>query len=118
MNDPQQATREVLWNVDHVWVMYALLAPTVAIAVYGFYRRAKLWRRGGNENRFNQPLERIAMLFKCGLLQLRTWRKLYPGTFHAMIFWGFVILFIATTVVMIDYDFRSEERRVGKECRL
>jgi len=105
MMDPELATREVLWNIHHAWIMYALLVPTVAVSGYGFYRRWKLWRRGGSENRFDRPLERIALLLKFGLLQLRTWRKLYPGTFHAMIFWGFVILFIATTVVMIDYDF-------------
>jgi Fe-S oxidoreductase len=105
MSDPQQATREVLWNIDHVWVMYALLVPTVAIAAYGFYRRVRLWRRGGSENRFDRPGARVTVLIKYALLQLRTWRKAYPGSFHAMVFWGFVVLFIATTVVMIDYDF-------------
>ena len=105
MIDPELATREVLWNIRHAWIMYALLVPTVAVSGYGLYRRLKLWRRGGSENRFDRPLARIGLLLKFGLLQLRTWRKLYPGSFHAMIFWGFVILFIATTVVMIDYDF-------------
>lgn len=105
MNDPQTATREVLWNIDHAWVMYALLAPTVIVAGYGFYRRIKLWRRGGGECRFDRPWARLAMLLRFGLLQLGTWRKLYPGAFHAMIFWGFIVLFIATTVVMIQYDF-------------
>ena len=46
MNDPHLATREVLWNISHVWVMYALLIPTVAVAAYGFYRRVRIWRRG------------------------------------------------------------------------
>ena len=41
MNDPQLATREVLWNISHVWVMYALLVPTVAVAGYGIYRRVQ-----------------------------------------------------------------------------
>jgi Fe-S oxidoreductase/nitrate reductase gamma subunit len=105
MNDPQQATREVLWNIRHVWVMYALLAPTLATAAYGIYRRVRLWRRGKSESRFDRPGQRLARLLKYALLQLLTWRKLYPGAFHAMIFWGFIILTIATTVVMIDYDF-------------
>ncbi len=105
MNDPLQATRQVLWNIDHVWVMYALLVPTMGVAGYGIYRRVERWRRGLGENRFDRPLERVALLIQNGLLQLRTWRKLYPGTLHAMIFWGFIVLSIATTVVMIDYDF-------------
>jgi Fe-S oxidoreductase len=106
MNDPSQATREVLWNIHHVWVMYALLVPTVAVAGYGFFRRVRVWRRGQAENRWDRPLERVALVLKYALLQLRTWRQLYPGLMHAMIFWGFIVLTMATTVVMIDYDFR------------
>jgi Fe-S oxidoreductase/nitrate reductase gamma subunit len=99
------ATRPVFWNISHGWVMYVLLLPTMAVAGYGVYRRVKAWRRGGSENRFDRPLERLSLLLRYGLLQLRTWRKAYPGTLHAMIFWGFIVLTIATTVVMIDYDF-------------
>jgi len=99
-----EATREVLWNIHHVWLMYALLVPTTVIAAYGVYRRVKVWRRGHSENRFDRPLERLGLVFSYAVLQLRTWRKAYPGSFHAMIFWGFVVLFIATVVVLIDYD--------------
>ena len=41
MNDPHLATREVLWNIGHAWVMYALLLPTLAIAAYGIYARVR-----------------------------------------------------------------------------
>lgn len=107
MNDPRLATREVFWNIHHVWVMYALLIPTAAVAAYGLYRRVRVWRRGQPEtvSRWDRPAERLALVFKHVLLQLRTWRDLYPGLMHAMIFWGFVVLTVATTVVMIDYDF-------------
>lgn len=104
MND-SEATRQVLWNIEHVWLMYALLVPTTLVAAYGIYRRVREWRKGKPEARFDRPAERIALVLKCALLQLRTWRRGYPGTYHAMFFWGFVILFIATVVVMIDYDF-------------
>ncbi|HEX3727901.1 MAG TPA: respiratory nitrate reductase subunit gamma, partial [Pirellulales bacterium] len=100
-----QATREVLWNIRHVWVMYALLVPTLAVAGYGIYRRARSWRRGGPDMRFDRPLARVARLARYAILQSGVWRQAYAGTLHAMIFWGFIILTIATTVVMIDYDF-------------
>jgi Fe-S oxidoreductase/nitrate reductase gamma subunit len=105
MNDHQQATRQVFWNIEHAWIMYALLAPTVVVAAYGFYGRVRLWRRGAAEPRFDRPLERLGLLARYAVLQTRTWRKAYPGTFHALIFWGFVVLFIATVVVLVDYDF-------------
>ncbi len=99
------ATREVLWNIQHAWVMYALLVPTVVVAGYGIWLRVRSWRRGQSENRFDRPLERIVRLVSYALLQVGTWRRAYGGTLHAMIFWGFIILTIATTVVLIQHDF-------------
>jgi Fe-S oxidoreductase/nitrate reductase gamma subunit len=107
MNDPHLATREVFWNISHAWVMYALLIPTAAVAGYGLCRRVRVWRRGQPEAEscWDRPSERLVLVLKHALFQLRTWRKLYPGLMHALIFWGFIVLTIATTVVMIDYDF-------------
>jgi Fe-S oxidoreductase len=105
MSDNQLASREILWNISHVWVMYALLVPTLATAAYGIYRRVQVWRRGQPENRFDRPLVRLGLVLQYAVLHLRTWRKLYPGSLHAMIFWGFIVLTMATTVVMIQYDF-------------
>jgi Fe-S oxidoreductase/nitrate reductase gamma subunit len=98
-------TREVMWNVTHVWVMYVLLAPTMLIAGYGLYRRLIAWRRGRPENRFDQPWKRLQMVFRHGVVQQATWRQRFAGFFHAMIFWGMIILTIATTVVFVHHDF-------------
>lgn len=83
--------------------MYALLLPYNDAATYGIYRRVKLWR--AMENRFDRPRWGVAHLVLYALLQASTWRRIYPGSFHAMIYWGFIVLAIATAVVMIDYDF-------------
>ncbi len=100
-----EATRPVLWNITHVWVMYAMFVVSLAIAGYGVYRRAALWRRGLPANRFDRPLERLKLLVKHALEQRRTAREKYAAVFHTFIFYGFIILTIATTVVMLDYDF-------------
>jgi Fe-S oxidoreductase len=98
-------TREVMWNVTHVWVMYVLLVPTMLIAGYGLYRRLVAWRRGRPENRFDQPWKRLQLVFRHGVVQQATWRQRFAGFFHAMIFWGMIILTIATTVVFVHHDF-------------
>ncbi len=98
-------TREVLWNITHVWVMYVMFVVSLAIAGYGVYRRAALWRRGLPANRFDRPLERLKLLLVHALEQRRTAREKYAAVFHTFIFYGFIILTIATTVVMLDYDF-------------
>jgi Fe-S oxidoreductase len=100
-----EATRPVLWNITHVWVMYVMFVVSVIVAGYGVYRRAAMWRRGLPANRFDRPADRLKMLFKHALGQRRAIREKYAGFFHTFIYAGFIILTAATTVVMLDYDF-------------
>ena len=98
-------TREVFWNVTQVWVMYVLLIPTMLVAGYGIYRRFRTWSRGRPEQRFDQPWARLQFLFRHAVIQQATWQKRFAGFFHALIFWGMIILTVATTVVFIHHDF-------------
>ena len=98
-------TREVFWNVTHVWVMYVLLIPTMLVAGYGVYRRVRMWRRGRPSQRFDQPWLRLQFVFRHAVVQQATWRQRFAGFFHALIFWGMFILAVATTVVFIHHDF-------------
>jgi Fe-S oxidoreductase/nitrate reductase gamma subunit len=102
--NPADATRTVYWNITHIWVMYALFVPTMLIGGYGFYRRIQLWRRGQPAHCFDQPLARFKMVFRQALLQQATRRERFAGLFHTLIFWGMIILTIATIVVFIDED--------------
>jgi Fe-S oxidoreductase/nitrate reductase gamma subunit len=99
-------TREVLWNIAHVEVLYLMFAVSLAIAAYGVWRRVQTWRQGGlSVNRFERPKERLHLLLKHALGQQRTMRERHARFFHTAIFTGFIILTIATTVVMIHHDF-------------
>ena len=51
-----EATRQIYWNISHIWVMYLLLLPTAAVAGYGIYRHFGRWRRGLPAARFDPPL--------------------------------------------------------------
>ncbi|HEX8494969.1 MAG TPA: heterodisulfide reductase-related iron-sulfur binding cluster [Pyrinomonadaceae bacterium] len=100
-----EATRQIYWNISHIWVMYAMLVPTAVVAGYGIYRHFSRWRRGLPLARFDRPMKRARMLVKHAVAQRRTTRKLYAGLYHQFISYGFVILAIATTVVALDADF-------------
>ncbi len=99
-----EATRQIYWNISHLWVMYVLLLPTAASAGYGIYRHFSRWRRGLPTARFDRPAERGKLLFKHAVAQRRTAQNFYAGLFHRLISYGFVILTIATTVVALDAD--------------
>ena len=100
-----EATRQIYWNITHVWVMYLLLLPTLCIAGYGLYHRFNRWRRGLPLARFDHPLRRVQLLLQHAVAQRRTARDAYAGIFHAFISYGFVVLTIATIVVALDADF-------------
>jgi Fe-S oxidoreductase len=103
--DQTTATREILWNISHLWVMYLLFVVSLGIAVYGFYQRIAVWKKGQPLDRFDQPLARIKKVLTHAAAQQRTIREKYAAVFHTFIYTGFIILVIATTVVALDYDF-------------
>ena len=100
-----EATRQIYWNISHIWVMYVLLLPMAVAAGYGIFRHFSRWRRGLPAARFDRPVERVQLVVRHALAQRRTARNRYAGFFHRLITYGFIILTIATTVVALDADF-------------
>lgn len=95
-----QATRPIYWNIAHVWAMYALLAPALAVGGYGVWRHVQRWRRGKPLARFDQPARRLRMVLAHAVAQKRT--RLW---FHRLLTYGFAVLTMATTLVALDADF-------------
>ena len=102
-----EATREIYWNVGHgvVLPMYLLTLIAFAVCGYGLYKRVEVYRQGKALNRVDNPGERIALLGKNLFGQLKVLRVSGPGVPHTLFFWGFVVLFIGTLLVMIQADF-------------
>ena len=75
--NPAGATRQIYWNISHIWLMYVLLLPALSIFAYGFYRQVRKWRRGAPAARFDQPLKRFKLLFEHALAQLAYFKA--PG---------------------------------------
>jgi Fe-S oxidoreductase/nitrate reductase gamma subunit len=93
--------RQVYWNAESFGILfYPLAALAMAIFAYGLYRRWRLWvALGKPELRFDNLKQRIRLLLTNGLLQVKTFRDPYPGIMHALIFFGFVVLFIGTALI-------------------
>jgi Fe-S oxidoreductase/nitrate reductase gamma subunit len=99
-----EATREIGWNISAIWLIYLLLVPTVMVAGYGLWRRLRLWRCGQPVARFDRPVQRLGMVVRHAFLQLRLVHQAYAGGFHLLVYTGFIVLLVATTVVMLDFD--------------
>lgn len=98
-------TRELYWNIHGHWLLYPLFLIAVGFFAYGFYRRLRLWKMGQPENRWQDVKAGIKDLVVYGLFQKRVLKETFPGIMHVFIFWGFVILAFATTIVALQADF-------------
>ena len=50
------------------------------------------------------PSRRIVLVLTQALGQARILSQAYPGVMHAIVFWGFLALFMGTVLATIDYD--------------
>ena len=102
-----EATREIYWNVGHgvVIPMYILAFAAFAVMVWGFWRRLRVWRQGKALNRFDHRGQRARRFITEVFSQIKVLRVKDGGIYHAFFFWGFLLLFIGTLLVMAQADF-------------
>jgi Fe-S oxidoreductase/nitrate reductase gamma subunit len=99
------ATRPLMWNISHVWVMYGLFAIAMAICAWGVYRRIEFWRQGKDDKeRLSDWGMRLRVLLKEVFLQKRVRNSGYPAILHSFVFYSFIVLFVTTLIVMVQYD--------------
>jgi Fe-S oxidoreductase/nitrate reductase gamma subunit len=92
-------TRELYWNISCHGLMYPLLLIALTVFFYGFYRRYRFWRIGQADTRPKLVLKRLKAVLIYVLAHKKILKDSYAGIMHLAVFWGFLILFIGTTVV-------------------
>jgi Fe-S oxidoreductase/nitrate reductase gamma subunit len=97
-----EVTRGVWWNVPTLFkIMVYLLAIVSAYLIYkGIKERYRLWKRGKVEERKPD----IGTAIREVLTHSRILSEKKPGLMHALIFFGFFVLFIGTLIVAVDAD--------------
>ncbi len=102
------ATREILWNISGAGevVLYALAAITLGVLGWGIYRHV---RRIFNGQPVTFPTPAQAGRLGRALLSVLSNRTVVNrhklgGGMHLSIMWGFIVLFVGTTIVAIEYD--------------
>ncbi len=83
-------------------VFYVSTAVALGISLYLFSLRARNWARGESEDRTGQWRERLARL-GAGLSMKTLLRDRQAGLMHAMVYYGFVVLFLGTVTLEIDH---------------
>jgi len=97
-------TREILWNVPP-WaraLMYLLFLAAAAVCILGVVRRVRAWSRGRESGASVSAGKAWGRLWRDAILQARIWRSGMAGLGHALVFWGFIVLFIGTCIVAVE----------------
>ncbi len=100
--------REIYWNVgETVGSLTVYLSAILALAVmtWGFLRDVARWRRGRPAARIDRLRERAAEFLTQVFGQKKVLKDRSPGVMHALVFFGFLALFIGTDLIAVEEDF-------------
>ena len=105
-----EITREFYFNVGGPhgfmrWGIYIFMFAAIFYLIYTIVKRIKIWRKGKGELRTDFPEKRIIAVIKYVFLQAKILRETYAGLMHASIFFGFIVLFIVTLIIVVQEDF-------------
>ena len=110
------AGRTDFWNIGYplLGAIVYLIAPiSIAFIAYGLYRRIQFWRVGSEYDELGSHRERIREFIRSGALgagghgKFHPRRERYASIMHFAIFWGFVILLLATIIAAIEFNFEE-----------
>ena len=96
--------RLIFGNVPDALValFYVSAAVFVGLTAYLFAIRARSWARGSDESRTGLWWRRLRELER-GLSMRSVLEGGAAGVMHAMIYWGFIVLFLGTVTLEIDH---------------
>jgi len=107
MTDPTQITRILFQDFDPkaIYLFYAFGYLAIAIFIHGCYVQVRKYRRGKPDESWNQIFKRFWDMVKT-MASHRTLvrRDKKAGRAHGLIFFGFVLLFIGTATITLEYD--------------
>jgi Fe-S oxidoreductase len=107
MNNPKEITRVLFesFQPQAIHLFYAIGYVAIAIFMYGVYVQIRKYRRGTPDGSWGQLSNRfIDMVKTMATHRTLVRRDKSAGRAHGLIFLGFVLLFIGTSVITLEYD--------------
>jgi hypothetical protein len=109
---PELNGRVDFWNIGYPLGAVVYLTGLIALAavLWAIYQRSKIWRLGVRNPDIGPWVPRLAAGLKTvfidsvGHRRFVHRRERYPGAMHFLIFWGMLILFVATTLDALEFN--------------
>jgi len=107
MNEITEPTRILFegFQLQTIYLFYAFGYSAIAVFIYGCYVQIRKYRRGQPDPSWGNFLIRFGSMVVT-MLTHRTIKRRDPaaGSAHALIFFGFILLFIGTATITLEYD--------------
>ena len=94
--------RELFWKINESWLFYVLAALSVCLFLLGIAAHLLLWRKSGPKGKVAFSGRALKAMVSDVFLGIRVLKgEVAAGIMHSFLFWGFVILTIGTTLLLI-----------------
>jgi len=95
-------TERTLFGLPGAWFFGLLVLFAAGAFVYSMSRRVRVLLATAPENRFYRIGTRLRKTVEYAIFQKRMFRDLYAGTFHILLFAGFVVLLVRTVALVVE----------------
>ncbi len=97
--------RIMFWQIDHVWVFYALATLSTVLFLAGIGAHILVWKKSAKSPlKISFSGDALKKMLLDAFLGRRLLQGDVPaGLMHLLIFWGFLVLFIGTSVLAIHH---------------
>jgi Fe-S oxidoreductase/nitrate reductase gamma subunit len=94
--------REIFWKISEAWVFYVVAAFAACLFLIGIAAHLFVWLKSAPKGKVAFSRQAFKQTVSDVFLGLRVLKgEVAAGIMHSFIFWGFVILFIGTTLLLI-----------------
>jgi len=94
--------RELFWRIGAGWLFYVLAAVAMGLLLVGVAAHVRVWLKSAPKGKVAFSGEALKQTISDVFLGLRVLKGEVPaGIMHALIFWGFIILTIGTTILVV-----------------
>ena len=102
----QGITRQIDWNVSF-WMLAFLYGGSflaLGVSTFRLFRRMQVWRAGLPYPVKTTPAQALGNVVAWAVNRSKMPRDPFAAWMHSLILWGFIILFIGTTMVFLEHQ--------------
>ena len=96
--------RIMFWQIDHVWAFYVLATLSTVLFLAGLGAHILVWKHSAKSSKISFSGDALRKMLLDAFLGRRLFQGDVPaGVMHLLIFWGFLVLFMGTSVLAIHH---------------